>query len=96
MNRLEKQDLEFRWIQNVTKQDSSQTKEGCKAFVRTMPSNIAGFSVEVGNPTENDMTYNVTRVQVYAGGVEIMCIDRLSQILRINGKDYMAEINSLL
>jgi len=42
------------------------------------------------------MTYGVTRVQIYANGVEIMCVDRLSQILRVNGKDYMKEVNNLL
>lgn len=37
MNRLEKQNFEFRWVQNVVKSDGSTATEGCKAFVRTMP-----------------------------------------------------------
>ena len=96
MNRLQKQSFEFRWVQNVTKADGSQSVEGCKAFVRTMPGNMPGIGVEVGSATENEMTYGVTRVQIYANGVEIMCVDRLSQILRVNGKDYMSEVNNLL
>ena len=64
--------------------------------MRTLPSNIPEISVEVGSATEAEITYNITRQQIYANGVEYMCVDRLSQILRINGKDYMAEINSLL
>ena len=43
-----------------------------------------------------DPTYNITRQQIYANGVEYMCVDRLSQILRINGKDYMTPIDNLL
>lgn len=96
LSKLEKQNLEFRWVQNVVKSDGSQTNEGCKAFVRTLPGELPELGVEVGSTTEAENTYNVTRQQIYANGTEYMCVDRLSQILRINGKDYMAEINSLL
>ena len=96
MSRLEKQNLEFRWVQSVIRSDGSQTTEGCKAFVRTLPSNIPEISVEVGSATEAEITYNITRQQIYANGVEYMCVDRLSQILRINGKDYMTPIDNLL
>lgn len=96
MNRLEKQNFEFRWVQNVVKSDGSMKSEGCKAFVRTMPGSVPELGVEVGSPTEHENTYNVTRMQVYANGEEILLVDRLSQILRINGKDYMAQIRNLL
>ena len=96
MNRLEKQNFEFRWVQNVVKSDGSTSVEGCKAFVRTMPSGFPEIGVEVGNASEQENTYNVTRMQIYANGVEVLCVDRLSQILRVNGKDYMKKISSLL
>lgn len=96
MNRLEKQNFEFRWVQNVVKSDGSTAVEGCKAFVRTMPASTPEIGIEMGSAPENENTYNVTRMQIYANGVEIMCVDRLSQILRINGKDYMGKINNLL
>ena len=96
MNRLQKQNFEFRWVQNVVKSDGSQSVEGCKAFVRTMPGSFPETGVEVGSAPEHENTYNVTRMQIYANGVEVVCVDRLSQILRINGVDYMSEINNLL
>lgn len=96
MNRLEKQNFEFRFVQNVVKSDGSTGVEGCKAFVRTMPGSFPETGVEVGSTPEHENTYNVTRMQIYANGVEILCVDRLSQILRINGKDYMSKINNLL
>jgi phage tail tube protein FII len=52
--------------------------------------------VEVGNATEAENTYNVSRMQVYANGVEVVCVDRLSQILRVNGTDYYKKIANLL
>lgn len=96
LNRLQKQNLEFRWVQNVVKSDGSQGVEGCKAFVRTLPGSIPETGVEVGSATEAENTFNVTRQQVYANGYEMMCVDRLSQILRVDGKDYMSQINNLL
>ena len=93
LNRLEKQNLEFRWVQSVISSDGSQSTEGCKAFV---PSNIPEIGVEVGNATEIEATYNVTRLQIYANGVEVLCVDRLNQILRVNGKDYYQSIDNLL
>ena len=96
MNRLEKQNFEFRWVQNVVQSDGSQKAEGCKAFVRTMPGAIPEIGVEIGSSTENENTYNVTRMQIYADGKEVLLVDRLSSILRVNGKDYMKKINSLL
>ena len=96
MNRLQKQNFEFRWVQNVVKVDGMQAVEGCKAFVRTMPGAFPEMGVEVGSAPEHENTYNVTRMQIYANGVEVVCVDRLSQILRINGMDYMSKINNLL
>ena len=96
MNRLKKQNFEFRWVQNVVKSDGSTSTEGCKAFVRTMPGSVPETGVEVGSASEMENTYNVTRMQVYVAGAEVLCVDRLSQILRIDGVDYMRTINNLL
>ena len=96
MNRLEKQDFEFRWVQNVVSSDGTTSTEGCKAFIRTLPGSLPEIGVEVGSATEAENTYGVTRMQIYANGEEICLIDRLNQILRIDGKDYYANINNLL
>lgn len=96
LSKAEKQNLEFRWVQNVVKSDGSTSPEGCKAFVRTMPSGFPELAVEVGNATEGEINYTVTRQQLYANGTELMLVDRLSQILRFNGKDYYSQISNLL
>lgn len=96
MNRLQKQNLEFRWAQNVIKPDGSSSVEGCKAFVRTMPSGIPEIGVEVGSSTEAENTYKVTRIQIFVAGEEFLLVDRLNSILKVGGKDYMKEINNLL
>lgn len=97
MSKLDKRSFEFRWVQNVVKSDGTTTSEGCKAFVRTFPPTaIPGIGVEIGAASENELTYSANRVQIFVGGYEYLLVDRLSQILRIDGKDYMSDINKLL
>lgn len=97
MSKLEKRSFEFRWVQNVVKSNGSTSAEGCKAFVRTFPPTaLPGIGVEVGAASENELTYSVTRVQIFVGGYEYLLVDRLAQKLQIDGKDYMTDVNKLL
>lgn len=96
LSRLEKQSLEFRWVQSVLNSDGSSKPDGCKAFVRGVPKALPEIAAEIGSPSENEMTFGVTRLQIFAGGKEFLLVDRLSQILRVDGKDYYGDINSLL
>ena len=96
LSRLEKQNLEFRWVQNVVKSDGASSVEGCKAFVRCMPKALPGIGVEIGSAAENELTDGVSRLQIYCAGTEYLLVDRLSQKLRIDGKDYMDGITKLL
>lgn len=96
MNRLEKQNLEFRWVQNIVKADGSSGPQGCKAFVRTLPGSFPELGVEVGSATEAENTYNATRMEIFVNGEEIVCVDRLNGILRVYGKDYYGAIANLL
>ena len=96
MSKLEAHNFEFRWVQNVVREDGSQNVEGCKAFVRTLPATTPELGVEVGSVTETEHTYNITRVQLFVNGEELYCVDRLAQTLRILGVDYMEPINNLL
>lgn len=96
MNRLEKQNLEFRWVQNVVKADGSAGPQGCKAFVRTLPAGFPELGVVVGEATEAENTYNVTRMEIFVNGEELVCVDRLAGVLCIYGKDYYGNIANLL
>lgn len=96
LNKLKAQNLELRWVQTDVKSDGSIDNEGCKAFVRTMPSALPDIGVETGSATELETTYNVSRVQVYANGEEVYCVDRIAGVLRVNGTDYYGKIKNLL
>lgn len=96
MNKLEKMAVEFRWVQDKVNASGNVTHVGCKAFLNVVPQEIPGIDVEVGSATELSGTYTVLRYQLYVDGVEVLLVDRLNQILRINGVDYMADIKKLL
>lgn len=94
--KLETKTLEFRWVQDVKKSDGSTVTEGCKAFLRATPKAIPGLSVDPGSASENEITFAVSRYQLFVGGEEFCLIDQLNQILRIGGTDYCKDIRSLL
>jgi len=88
--------LEFRFIQMQLLNDGTQKNEGCKAFISGVPKSIGGIEVEPGSPVSNDIALATMRYQLYVGGKELWLVDRLKQILRINGKDYYSSIKSYL
>ena len=94
--RLQSANLEFRWAQTVKSADGTMKTVGCKAFIRGVPKKLPGISIDPGNLTENEIPIEVTRYQLIADGNELVLIDRLASIIRIDGKDYFDEIRSLL
>lgn len=92
----EKHSYEFRWAQNVVTSDGTTKAEGCKAFITGTPKGVPATGLEIGANTEVEISIAATRYQLYANGAEILCVDRLAQICRINGKDYYSQIASLL
>jgi P2 family phage contractile tail tube protein len=91
-----KHNFEFRWAQNVLKSDGTTEPEGCKAFITGVPKGVPATGLEIGSNIESEISIGCTRYQLFVNGVEILCIDRLSQICRINGVDYYNKIASVL
>lgn len=94
--RLKSVTIEFRWVQDAIKGDGSSSPEGCRAYVKCVPKTLPGIGIEPGAPSENELTYEATRYQIFVGGDELWLIDRLAQIFRILGVDYYSRIQSLL
>lgn len=96
LSSLESHDIEVRWAQDVMQADGTTRLSGCKAFMRAYAKEVGGIGIEVGEASENEFTFGVTRYQVFADGVELWLIDQLSGIMRINGTDYARSLSSLL
>lgn len=87
--------LEFRGVYPVTDANGNTKNVGVKAFIKGYSNKIPGIGVTVGDPSENELTYATSRYQLFVGGEEMWCIDRLAGICRIAGVDY-ANMDSLL
>lgn len=92
-----KKAVEIRWVQDLIKSDGTTAKEGCKAFLNAAPVTLApGASLEIGSASEGDLTYKVFRYRVVVDGEEILLVDRLAHIVRVNGRDYSRDYDRLL
>lgn len=91
-----KHSFEVRGVQNSMSADGTSSPEGFKAFLSGMIATIPGLSVTPGSASENEISITVTRYQLYIGGEEMLCIDRLNGICRILGVDYYEQIAALL
>lgn len=89
-------EVEVRWVQDKMDVEGKVRQVGYKAFMRAYSKTIPGVSLEVGSASENEMTLGCTRYQLFADGEEIVCIDQLNSIYKVNGTDYAAGIESLL
>ena len=94
--KFESKTIEFRWAQDVKTNDGKTKTEGCKAFLRATPKTIPGLSIDPGNASEGEVTFAVSRYQLFVAGSEYWLIDQLNQIMRIDGVDYCKDIRSLL
>lgn len=92
----EPQTMEARFAQTVTDANGATKTVGCKAFMRGIPAIIPGFELTIGEALESPINYTITRYQLMVNGTEQFLIDRLATKCRIKGKDYAADVLSLL
>lgn len=88
--------IEVRGVQNVISADGTASVKGLKAFIRGEVNTIPGFALSVGSASENEISVTVSRYQLFVAGTEVILIDRLACICRINGVDYYAQISENL
>lgn len=88
--------IEIRWVQTVTDANSNTKNVGCKAFLKGVPTKIPGIGLAIGETSENEITFSVTRYVLFVDGAEMFHIDRMAGICRIGGKDYAGGISSML
>lgn len=89
------QNIESRFVQTVTEASGVTRNVGCKAFTRVLSQKIPGIAPAIGEASENECAYTVTRYQLFVDGEEMFLIDKLAGIVRIGGVDY-ASMDDLL
>ena len=93
---LSSKTFEYRFVKNLLETSGDTGVKGYKAFLKGIPSNIPGGAVEPGSSWSGDVTFEITRYQLYADGVEKILIDKLKGVCKINGTDYAKDVQSLL
>ena len=86
----------FRFVQNVLNTSGDTEVQGCKAFIKGIPTKIPGGSVEPGASWSGDVTISATRYQLFVDGTEKILIDKLKNICKVDGVDYAKDMKSLL
>lgn len=89
--------FEVRWA--TDKFDTSQVKIGItahKALILGVPKKYDAGKVEVGNAQEGSNEYEVLYYKKYQDGEEVIEIDKLNGIFRVNGVDYASDVVSVL
>lgn len=87
--------IEARFTQTQIDANGNAKTLMCKAFCRGQSLTIPGITAEVGSPSENELTYSLTRYVLYVNGAEAIYIDRLAGKCRINGKEYAGGLAGL-
>lgn len=100
LRKLNKQgfiDLEIRFAQDCKTINGDSRLIGAKAFLRCCPKQVLpSINIEPGTVIETECAYDVTRYQLFADGEEVMLIDRLAHIIRVDGHDYTEELRALI
>lgn len=88
--------IELRWVGDTLKADGSSKKVAYKAFFVATPLGIPGIGLTPGEVGDNELTFAVTRYRLIRDGVEVLLIDRLAGIFKVNGKDHAAALTNSL
>lgn len=93
---LSSKTFEFRFVKNVLNTSGDIEVKGYKVFIKGIPFNVPGGSVEPGASWSGDVKISATRYQVFVDGVEKVLIDKLKNTCKINGVDYAKDMKSLI
>lgn len=89
--------IEVRWAREVFDANGNAKTIGCRAALTVMPKVIAPeLQITVGENTECEVPLSVSRYKLYVDGKEKLLIDKFKGICKIDGKDYGAQVASVL
>lgn len=90
-------EIEVRWVEQILKDGGAQTTVGCKAFLTGFPQDaVPQITVKPGEAVDVEVPYTITGYKLVKNGETLWDINRLTQKCIIGGKDYFADMNSML
>lgn len=91
--------LEIRWVTGTLNNDSSGIETGVKTnkvIASVMNKKYGGEEVEEGEKEESELEFEVISYYKYCNGKELVALDKLGKVYRLNGKDMLSNITSFL
>ena len=89
--------LEIRWASDLLDSSNGQIKaEQNKEIIRCLPKKLDLGKVETNTSNEGTLTLEVLYYQYIINGETLIEIDKLNNVLKVNGVDYAAAIRQAL
>lgn len=86
----------LRWAQDVKKANGDFDLIPFVAYISGIPSEDTSSNVRPGESTTGTISVNTFKYRLLCDGKEIRYVDKTKGILKINGVDFRAKINSML
>ena len=90
-------DIEIRWVTDaIDTSNVSANVIGHKAFLKCVPKKIGEGKIEPGSGQDGSYEYEMLSYKRITNGKNILEIDKLNGVFKVNGIDQAKSINSLL
>lgn len=90
------QKIELRFIRDVMQADGSMIPASSKVFISGVNKKFDPGKIENGATMDGSIEFEVLRYRQVIDGKETLLIDKLNNIYKINGVDYMEKIRAAL
>lgn len=87
---------ELRFVKDARTSDGQQIPEGTKIFFTGLFKKFDPGKVEEKATMDGSIEYEVIRYRIVINGVEVLLIDKINYIYKVNGIDYMESVRAAL
>lgn len=88
--------IELRFVKDTKTDDGEMVAEGTKIFVTGVFKKNDPGKVEINGTMDGSIEYEVLRYRIVINGEEVVLIDKVNFIYKVNGIDYMEKIRAAL
>lgn len=90
-------EIRHNWVQVEIDANGQEHDVGYRAVIKgKSKKGFPSADIEPSNVPEIEYTMSAHAMYIYRDGAELLAFDRFSQTYRVNGKDYMRDIESML
>lgn len=88
--------IELRFVKEVMSGNGTIIPEGTKIFISGMPKKFDPGKIETATTMDGSLEFEVIRYRIVIAGKEVLLIDKLNYIYKINGVDYLQKVKAAL